>query len=108
METGIILMNNTKFYGKISDLIVKHLDELMRLFLIMDYIAFDVPAEACESYIKNDEIATQIVRSAKDKIIELEKRVAKLDALEAFGVNNWSGYPQAMEYLEEIENESGY
>lgn len=97
-------MNNTNYYGKNSDEIVKHLDELIRLLKFMNYTAFDVPAEACESYITDEEIVTEIVRNAKDRIIELEQRVAKLDTLEAFGVDNWSGYPQAMEYLEEIEN----
>ena len=30
---------------------------------------------------------------------------AKLEALEAHGVDNWTGYGDAMEYLEELENE---
>jgi hypothetical protein len=37
-----------------------------------------------------------------EDIIQLLEDAKKLQALEAFGVDNWQGYDAAMEYLEEL------
>lgn len=47
-------------------------------------------------------IAT-LVEEIMAEINTLEKRVAKLDALEQFGVDNWSGYSAAMEHINNPE-----
>lgn len=36
---------------------------------------------------------------------EMRRRLAKLDALEAFGVDNWDGYSEAMQSLREKNND---
>lgn len=43
------------------------------------------------------EAAKQLLK----EIMELEKRIALLNALEAAGVDNWIGYSEAIEMLEQ-------
>ncbi len=61
------------------------------------------PGKASLEAIKNppaDTIPNAVrTRDTQDIINALEDRVAKLDALEAAGVDNWEGYDDAMEIL---------
>jgi hypothetical protein len=61
-----------------------------------------------------DEYANALTPEEKDAIVfqlyqlirGLTERVRFLDALEAVGVNNWHGYSNAYEVLEEWENDT--
>jgi hypothetical protein len=50
-------------------------------------------------------MSIDMVSISNDRLQELLKAEAKLIALEAAGVDNWEGYDEAMEILEEMENE---
>jgi hypothetical protein len=48
-----------------------------------------------------------MVTITKERHLELLARERKLIALEGAGVDNWEGWDDAMEILEEMENEEG-
>ena len=52
-----------------------------------------------------DLIGDQLACALGHRIEELEKREAKLDALEAAGVDNWQGYSYAMQILHGEDDE---
>ena len=45
------------------------------------------------------------IQNLNNKIDKLDIRLAKLEALEAYGVDNWEGYDEAMRSLEADEEE---
>lgn len=49
---------------------------------------------------------TKLATIPTEMLEELLRDQRKLHALEAAGVDNWCGYPEAMEILEEMENEN--
>lgn len=52
---------------------------------------------------QDDEETIIIKKSVYDELMENSK---KLEALEDCGVDNWEGYDEALEYLEDMEKES--
>lgn len=59
---------------------------------------YQVSTERYKELIAKEETLAKL----KSEIKRLDKREMKLDALEAAGVDNWCGYEDAMEILDEM------
>ena len=50
----------------------------------------------------------EVLNEAKDEIEELQEDSKKLNALEDWGVDNWSGYGEALSSMSDEENDDCY
>ena len=67
----------------------------------MDELRKDVEKMiALFGYTENEDGLMQLFINVRKNIEKVEEKLARLEALEACGVDNWIGYSEAMNYLE--------